>query len=124
MTTELPAYVSNVIQNLTKEKKCLKAKGWNFGKKPTEKLLLNYSSKGYYIPESTNITLDEVAYEASRLLSLSAPNIIEEIQVFMEWDERHLKGIMRPLRNPYYRLSTKSYRVEGKGSKVQFPWSL
>ena len=64
------------------------------------------------------ITLDEVAYEASRLLSLSAPNIIEEIQVFMEWDERHLNGTMRPLRNPYYKLSTKSYRVEGKGSKV------
>jgi hypothetical protein len=70
------------------------------------------------------ITLDEVAYEASRLLSLSAPSIIEEIQVFMEWDERDLKGSMRPLRNPYYKPSTKSYRVEGKGSKVKFPWSL
>ena len=64
------------------------------------------------------ITLEEVAYEASRLLSLSAPNIIEAIQVFMDLDVRHLKGSMRPLRNPYYKPSTKSYRVEGKGSKV------
>jgi hypothetical protein len=67
------------------------------------------------------ITLEEVAYEASRLLSLSAPNIIEEIQVFMEWDERHLNGSMRPLRNPYYKSPTKSYRVEGKGSKTRTP---
>jgi hypothetical protein len=64
------------------------------------------------------ITLDEVAYEASRLLSLSAPNIIEAIQVFTDLDVRDLNGNMRQLRKPYYKSPTKSYRVEGKGSKV------
>jgi hypothetical protein len=67
------------------------------------------------------ITLDEVAYEASRLLSLSAPSIIEEIQVFMDLDVKDLKGNMKQLRRPYYKPSTKSYRVEGKGSKVKSP---
>jgi hypothetical protein len=65
------------------------------------------------------ITLDEVAYEASRLLSLSAPSIIEAIQVFTDLDVRDLNGNMRQLRKPYYKSPTKSYRVEGKGSKVK-----
>ena len=64
------------------------------------------------------ITLDEVAYEASRLLSLSAPNIIEEIQVFMEWDEKDLKGNMRSLRNPFYKSQKRSLRSEGNGNKL------
>lgn len=64
------------------------------------------------------ITLEEVAYEASRLLSLSAPNIIEAIQVFTDLDVRDLKGNMASLRKPYYKSPMKSYRVEGKGSKV------
>jgi hypothetical protein len=67
------------------------------------------------------ITLDEVAYEASRLLSLSAPSIIEAIQVFTDLDVRDLNGNMKQLRRPYYKPSTKSYRVEGKGSKVKSP---
>jgi hypothetical protein len=67
------------------------------------------------------ITLDEVAYEASRLLSLSAPSIIEAIQVFTDLDVRDLNGNMKQLRKPYYKSSTKSYRVEGKGSKVKTP---
>jgi hypothetical protein len=67
------------------------------------------------------ITLEEVAYEASRLLSLSAPSIIEEIQVFMDLDVRDLNGNMRQLRKPYYKSPTKSYRIEGKGSKVKSP---
>jgi hypothetical protein len=67
------------------------------------------------------ITLDEVAYEASRLLSLSAPSIIEAIQVFTDLDVRDLNGNMKQLRRPYYKSPTKSYRVEGKGSKVKAP---
>jgi hypothetical protein len=65
------------------------------------------------------ITLDEVAYEASRLLSLSAPSIIEAIQVFTDLDVRDLNGNMKQLRKPYYKSPTKSYRIEGKGSKVK-----
>jgi hypothetical protein len=67
------------------------------------------------------ITLGEVAYEASRLLSLSAPNIIEAIQVFTDLDVRDLSGNMRQLRKPYYKSPTRYYRVEGKGSKVKTP---
>jgi hypothetical protein len=67
------------------------------------------------------ITLDEVAYEASRLLSLSAPSIIEAIQVFTDLDVKDLSGNMKQLRKPYYKSPTKSYRVEGKGSKVKTP---
>jgi len=61
------------------------------------------------------ITLEEVAYEASRLLSRSAPSIIEEIQAFTDLDARDLNGNMASLRRPYYKSPTKSYRVEGKG---------
>ena len=64
------------------------------------------------------ITLEEVAYEASRLLSLSAPSIIEEIQVFMGLDAKDLKGSMRSLRNPYYRSVQRSSRLEGNGNKL------
>jgi hypothetical protein len=67
------------------------------------------------------ITLDEVAYEASRLLSLSAPSIIEAIQVFTDLDVKDLNGNMKQLRKPYYKSPTKSYRIEGKGSKVKSP---
>jgi hypothetical protein len=67
------------------------------------------------------ITLDEVAYEASRLLYRSVPSIIGGIQAFTDLDVRDLKGSMEPLRRPYYKPSTKSYRVEGKGSKVKTP---
>lgn len=65
------------------------------------------------------ITLEEVAYEASRLLSLFAPSIIEAIQVFTDLDVRDLNGNMKQLRKPYYKSPTKSYRVEGKGSKIK-----
>ena len=64
------------------------------------------------------ITLEEVAYEASRLLSLSAPNIIEEIQVFMGLDVRDLKRSMKSLRTPYYKLQSRSLRLEGSGNKL------
>ena len=64
------------------------------------------------------ITLEEVAYEASRLLSLSAPSIIEEIQAFMDLDVRDLKGSMRFLRTPYYRSQSRSLRLEGNGNKL------
>ena len=64
------------------------------------------------------ITLEEVAYEASRLLSLSAPNIIEEIQAFMDLDARDLKGNMRSLRIPYYRSAKRYLRSEGNGNKL------
>ena len=70
------------------------------------------------------ITLEEVAYEASRLLSLSAPNIIEAIQVFTDLDAKDLNGNMTSLRKPYYKSPMKSYRVEGKGSKVTSLLSL
>jgi len=64
------------------------------------------------------ITLGEVAYEASRLLSLSAPSIIEEIQAFMDLDGRDLKGNMKSLRNPYYKSPKKYLRLEGNGNKL------
>jgi hypothetical protein len=67
------------------------------------------------------ITLDEVAYEASRLLYRSVPNIIGGIQVFTDLDVKDLSGSIAQLRRPYYKPSTKSYRVEGKGSKVKTP---
>lgn len=48
------------------------------------------------------ITLDEVAYEASRLLFRSAPNIIEEIPVFTEWVESNLSApLKRQKRNSW-----------------------
>jgi hypothetical protein len=48
------------------------------------------------------ITLEEVAYEASLLLSRSAPNIIEEIPVFTDWVESCLsEPIKRQKRNSW-----------------------
>ena len=48
------------------------------------------------------ITLEEVAYEASLLLSRSAPNIIEEIPVFTEWVESNLSApLKRQKRNSW-----------------------
>ena len=64
------------------------------------------------------ITLEEVAYEASRLLFLSAPSIIVEIQEFMGLDARDLSGNMKSLRNPYYKSLSKSLRSEGNGNKL------
>lgn len=73
---------------------------------------------GTKVHQQKFITLEEVAYEASRLLSHSAPNIIGEIRAFTDLDVKDLNGSTASLRNPYYKPSTTSYRVEGKGSKV------
>ena len=73
---------------------------------------------GTKVHQQKFITLEEVAYEASRLLSLSAPSIIEAIQVFTDLDVRDLNGNMASLRKPYYKSPMKSYKIEGKGSKV------
>jgi hypothetical protein len=48
------------------------------------------------------ITLEEVAYEAARLLSVSVPITIEEqIPVFTEWVENALKGNTELQKNNY-----------------------
>jgi hypothetical protein len=48
------------------------------------------------------ITLDEVAYEAARLLSASVPITIEDqIPVFTEWVENALKGNTGLQKNNY-----------------------
>ena len=48
------------------------------------------------------ITLEEVAYEASLLLSRSAQNIIEEIPVFTDWVESCLsEPLKRQKRNSW-----------------------
>jgi hypothetical protein len=60
MITELPAYASPVTQNLTKELKCQKPKGWNFGKKPIEKRLPCYLNQGFYIPKFEEMTLETI----------------------------------------------------------------
>lgn len=60
MTTESPAYVLNVISSLTKDQKCQKQKGWNFGKKPTEERLPCYLNGVIFIPEFVNMTIDSV----------------------------------------------------------------
>jgi hypothetical protein len=59
-TTELPVYVSDATQNLTKGQKCLKAKGWNFGKKRTEKRLPCYLNQGTYIPKFQEMTFETI----------------------------------------------------------------
>jgi hypothetical protein len=49
------------------------------------------------------ITLDEVAYEAARLLSVSVPITIEaQIPVFTEWVESALKGNTELQKNNYW----------------------
>ena len=58
--TELPACVTNATQNLTKEQKCQKPKGWNFGKKRTEKRLPCYLNQAFYIPKFEEMTQDTV----------------------------------------------------------------
>lgn len=63
MTTELQAYVSNVIQNSTRAKISAKNRDWNYGKKRTGELLPSYSSKGCYIPEFTNMSLELVTLQ-------------------------------------------------------------
>ena len=58
MITELPVCASNATQNLTKAKISAKQKDWNYGKKRTGELLPSYSSKGCYIPDFTNMTIE------------------------------------------------------------------
>ena len=58
--TELPAYATPAMQNLTKEQKCQKPKGWNFGKKRIEKRLPCYLNQGFYIPNFEEMTQDTV----------------------------------------------------------------
>jgi hypothetical protein len=49
-----------------------------------------------------SITLEEVAYEASLLLSRSVQNIIEETPVFTEWVESNLSApLKRQKRNSW-----------------------
>ena len=64
------------------------------------------------------ITLDEVAFEASRLLLPYAPSIIEEIQVFTDLDVKDLNGDMKSLRKFYYKSPSKYLRSEGNGNKL------
>ena len=70
MTTELPAYALDATQNLTKELKCQKPKGWNFGKKPIEKRLPCYLNQGFYIPKFEEMTLETI--ELLELLNASS----------------------------------------------------
>lgn len=60
MTIESPAYASNATQSLTKGQKCLRSKGWSFGKMPTEKRLPCYLNKDIYIPRFEEMTLEAV----------------------------------------------------------------
>ena len=69
MITELPAYASNAMQNLTKEQKCQKMNVWNFGKKRTEERLPCYLNKGFYIPK-----FEEMTFETVKLLNLLNDN--------------------------------------------------
>lgn len=64
------------------------------------------------------ITLDEVAFEASRLLLPYALSITEEIQVFTDLDVKDLNGAMKSLRKPYYKSQKKYLNSEGSGSKM------
>ena len=68
--TELPVYALPATQNLTKELKCQKPKGWNFGKKRTEKRLPCYLNQDFYIPRFEEMTQDTV--ELLELLNASA----------------------------------------------------
>jgi hypothetical protein len=63
MITELPVCVLNATLILTKEQKCQKPKGWNFGKKPTGELLPSYLNGDCYIPEFKNMTLELVTLQ-------------------------------------------------------------
>ena len=62
--------------------------------------------------------LEEVAFEASRLLLPYALSITEEIQAFTDLDVRDLNGSMRSLRIPYYKSPKKYLRSEGNGNKL------
>jgi hypothetical protein len=64
------------------------------------------------------ITLDEVAFEASRLLLPYALSITEEIRAFTDLDVKDLKGSMRYLRIPYYKSPKRYLRLEGNGNKL------
>jgi hypothetical protein len=64
------------------------------------------------------ITLDEVAFEASRLLLPYALSITEEIQAFTDLDVKDLNGNMKSLRIPYYKSPNKYLRSEGNGNKL------
>lgn len=75
-------------------------------KKPSEKLL-NWDAhyvgiKAIKERQQNCITLEEVAYEATLLLSRSAPITIEDqIPQFMAWGASDLKGSMAYLRSSY-----------------------
>lgn len=59
----------------------------------------NLATKGL---QRKYITLEEVAYEASLLLSRSVQNIIEEIPVFTDWVESNLSApLKRQKRNSW-----------------------
>ena len=75
-------------------------------------------TSGTKVAQQKFITLDEVAYEASRLLLPYAPNITEEIQVFTDLDVKDLSGNMRSLKTPYYKSPKKYLRLEGNGNKL------
>lgn len=60
MTTESPVYVLSVIPSSTKGLKCLRSKGWNFGKRPTEEQLPCYLNGVIYIPEFVNMSIDSI----------------------------------------------------------------
>ena len=64
------------------------------------------------------ITLDEVAFEASRLLLPYALSITEEIQAFTDLDVKDLNGDMKSLRKPYYKSPKKYLKSEGNGNKL------
>jgi hypothetical protein len=59
-----------------------------------------------------SITLDEVAYEASLLLSRSARNITEEIPVFTDWVESCLSA-------PFKRQKRNSWKWYQSSSRPQ-----
>ena len=75
-------------------------------------------TSGTKAPQRKFITLDEVAYEASRLLLPYALSITEEIQAFTDLDVRDLNGDMKCLRTPYYKSPKKYLKSEGNGNKL------
>jgi hypothetical protein len=75
-------------------------------------------TSGTKVHQRKFITLDEVAYEASRLLLPYALSITEEIQAFTDLDVKDLNGDMKSLRKPYYKSPKKYLKSEGNGNKL------
>ena len=75
-------------------------------------------TSGTKVAQQKFITLDEVAYEANRLLLPYAPNITEEIQVFTDLDVKDLNGDMKFLKTSYYKSPKKYLKLEGNGNKL------